>query len=67
MLYCLVCYAMNVTCFTSERRVQASAAPHQLCAPLSSQYIMAQRNASQLALNEVDIQLAISSIESGQI
>ena len=28
---------------------------------------MAQRNASQLALNKADIQLAISSIESGQI
>ena len=56
-----------LTWFTSERRVQASAAPHQLRAPLLSQCTMAQRSATLSALNEADVQLAISSINSRQI
>jgi hypothetical protein len=56
----------RVTCPTGERRTRASAAPHQLCAPLSSQRTMAQRSATLPASNEADIQLAISSIDSYQ-
>ena len=56
-----------ITCFTSERRVQASAAPHQTCTPLPSQRTMAQRSATILASNEADVQLAILSINSCQI
>jgi len=37
---------LTLTCFISERRVQASGAPHQLCAPLSSNYTMAQHSAT---------------------
>ena len=51
-----------ITYVASERRRQASAAPHQTCAPLLSQRTIAQRSATQLALNKADIQLAISSI-----
>ena len=45
---------------------QASAAPHQVYAPLSSQRTIAQPHATLLASNKADIQLAISSIDSNQ-
>jgi hypothetical protein len=54
----------TITCSTSESRVQASRAPHQLQSPLSTQRTMAQHKVTQLPLNEADIQLAIVSINS---
>jgi hypothetical protein len=60
-------YSSPVTYWISESRRQASRAPHQLCAPLSSQRIMAQRSATLLLSNEADIQLAISAINNTQI
>jgi hypothetical protein len=50
-----------------ERRTRASAAPHQLSAPLLPEHTMAQRNVTHLASNEADVQLAISSINLHQI
>ena len=58
---------IKLTLWISERRRQASAAPHELCTPFPSQRTMAQRRATLLASNEADIQLAISSINSHQI
>jgi hypothetical protein len=56
-----------LTCSTGERRTRASAAPHQLSAPLLPERTMAQRNVTHLASNEADVQLAISSINLHQI
>jgi hypothetical protein len=56
-----------LTCLASESRRQASRAPHQLCAPLPSQYTMPPRNVTQILSNEADIQLAISAIDATQI
>jgi len=51
----------------SERRIQASGAPHKLYAPLLSQLTMAPHKATQMLSNEADVQLALSSINAGQI
>jgi hypothetical protein len=57
----------SITYVVSEPVRQASRSPHQLCAPLLSQRIMAPRKASQTTLNKADIQLALTSLNTSQL
>jgi hypothetical protein len=51
----------------SERRRQASGAPHQLSAPLQTSRTITLRHITRMASKEADIQLAILSINSQQV
>jgi hypothetical protein len=56
-----------LTYLTSESRIQASRAPHQLSQPTLPQPAMARHNNIQLPSNKGDIQLAISSLNAHQL
>jgi hypothetical protein len=57
----------EITYVVSEPVRQTSRSPHQLCAPLLSQRIMAPRKASRTTLNKADIQLALTSLNTSQL